>query len=338
MIKEIVEGKTQLFVHAGLPTKRMEVFYNPKKEFDRTLSVKILKELKPKKCLDLLCASGARGIRLMKEAGISDMTFNDANPKAIKLLKKNLKKNGLKARVYNKDACELLYALHEYFDFIDIDPFGSPNPYLEASIRFLKRNGVLAITATDTAALMGVKSKACFRKYHSIAKRHPFMKESGLRILIKHVVETGAEFEYALKPVLAHCTAHYYRTYFIKDPGAKRADALLENIKCLHYCPKCGHRGYKACAHKESISIGPLYAGNINSLHVDDEFIKSLNAEDAYPPWHYTTTELARLFKLSNEPATNELLKKVKGVRAHYEPKGFKTKFDIARIKRIFKK
>ncbi len=324
MMKQVVEGGAKLFVHTGLPSKKMLVFFNPRKDFDRTMSVEVVKHLKPKHCLDLLCASGARGIRLMREAGVTDMTFNDANPEAIKLLKKNLKVNNLKARVFNKNASHLLYDLNEYFDFIDVDPFGSPNPYLESSVRFLQRHGLLAVTATDTAALVGVKPRACMRKYHARSQRHPFMKETGLRILIKHVVETGAEFDFALKPVLAHCTAHYFRAYFIKDLGAGRADSLLREVKFIHYCSECGHRGFKPCRHKQCITLGPVYAGSINSLGINE-----LSEEDSYPPWHYTTTELVKFFKSGDEMRIEGL-----GARVHYNPKGFKTKKSIIKKKR----
>lgn len=321
-MKQIIEGSTKLIVHEGLPTKKMEVFFNPAKSFDRSLSVEIIKELKPKHCLDLLSGGGARGLRLMVEAGITGMTFNDLNPQAVKLLKKNLKLNKLKARVFNKESNQLLYDLGEYFDFIDLDPFGSPNPYLESAIKFTQRHGVLAVTATDTAALNGSKPKACFRKYHSINQRHPFMKETGLRILIKHVVEKGAENDFSIKPIAAHSTAHYYRAYFLKELGAKRTDELLNEIKVIYYCPKCGHRGYEQCIHKECIKLGPIFTGPINPLK-----ISPYHKEDDYSPWHYSTIE----FNYKQEPKMDEILKKHDGIRVHYEPKAFKTNLFLKR-------
>ncbi len=329
-MEEVTEGGTKFYVHAGVPSKKMPVFYNPVKEYDRRISIDAVKSLKPSHCIDLLCASGARGLRLMREAGATDMTFNDSNPQAIKLLRRNLKLNGLKARVFNKDANTLLYDLNEYFDYIDLDPFGSPNPYLETAVRFLQRRGVLAVTATDTAVLVGAKPKTCLRKYHASALRHPFMKETGLRILIKHVVETGAESDFALSPVLSHSTAHYFRAYFIKDLGAKKADELLKRIVYIYYCSKCGKRGFEPCNHKECIKLGPVYAGSINQLGI----LPGLKLEDSFPPWHYTTNELVRLFRLKDEPRIEEVVKNVNGMRCHYEPKGFKTKLAINEIKK----
>lgn len=312
-MKLVTEGGTKLRVYtAEVPSKQMLVFYNPHKEFDRSLSIKVLKKLKPDKALDLLAASGARGIRLMNEAGV-EVVFNDANPLAARHIRRNLKLNKLEATVHNQDANKLLYGLNEYFDYIDLDPFGSPNPYLESCIKYTSRHGVLAVTATDTAALT-VKTRAGRRKYHASIQRHTFMKETGLRVLIKHVVEKGAEHKLAMKPVLAHSTRHYYRAYFKKDLGAGRCDELLKKIKSLYYNPETGYRGYEP----KGIELGPVYTGSINSLGIIPEWKK----EDEYPPWHYNVTELG----YSEEPKMNVILEKYDAIRAHYEPKAFKTK------------
>lgn len=321
----IVEGKTKLKVHsAKIPSKRMPVFYNPAKEFDRSLSVEIVKALKPKKTMDLLAASGARGIRLMNEAGVN-VEFNDINPLAARLVRRNLKLNNLKAVVHNQNANKLLYDLNEYFDFIDLDPFGTPNPYLDACIKHTSRHGVLAVTATDTAALVGARPEAGYRKYHSRLKRHSFMKETGLRLLIKHVVEKGAELELAMKPIISHSTKHYFRAYFKKDLGARKCDELLNNIKPIHYNPKTGYRGLKP--ENGSIELGPVYTGSINSFNIKNDFIKQLNNEDKFPPWHYNVVELG----YSEEPKLKTILKKHDAIRAHYDNKAIKTnkKIDI---------
>ena len=41
------------------------------------------------------------------------------------------------------------------YQWIDIDPFGSPVPFIDSAIQSLARTGVLEVTATDTAALTG---------------------------------------------------------------------------------------------------------------------------------------------------------------------------------------
>ncbi len=321
-MEKIIEGKTEVFVFkSDIPSRKMPVFYNPAKARDRDITVKVIGSLKPKKCLEMLSASGICGIRLIKEAGVDEVVFNDINKDAYKLIKKNLEHNKIKARVFNMDANKLLFHLGESFDYIDIDPFGTPNPYIQNAVRFLKRRGILSITAVDIASMMVFK-EAGLRKYQAHIKRHPFMRETGLRILIKHAIEEAASLEYALEPIFAYASNYYFRVFFRKEIGAKRCDALVKEIKHIYYCPTCGHRGFKKCKH-ESFVLGPIYTGKINRLKIDDEFVKQLNKEDEFPPWHYTTTEFKKERKIS------EIIKKVNGIRCHYNSKGFKTKENL---------
>ena len=68
------------------------------------------------------------------------------------------------------------------FDYIDVDPFGSPNPFLDAAIKRIARDGILAVTATDTAPLCGTYTNACRRKYWAVPLRNELMHEIGIRI------------------------------------------------------------------------------------------------------------------------------------------------------------
>ena len=154
------------------------------------------------------------------------------------------------------------------------------------------------------------------------------MKETGLRVLIKHVIEKGAELELAMKPILAHYTRHYFRAYFKKDLGAGKCDKLLEEIKYIYYNPETGYRGLKK--KRGAIELGPVYTGSINSLGVVPEW----KQEDEYPPWHYNVTEMG----FGEEPKIDVVLKKFKAIRAHYEPKAFKTKLSYDKMKDIIKK
>ena len=44
---------------------------------------------------------------------------------------------------------EFLMENHQKFDFIDIDPFGSPGKFLSSAFHAIKDGGMIAVTATD---------------------------------------------------------------------------------------------------------------------------------------------------------------------------------------------
>lgn len=276
-----------------------------------------------------------------------ELHLNDFNKKAVALIKKNLKLNRLKAKVTNFRADECLIK-SGYFDYIDIDPFGSPNPYLEASIKRLADSGILSVTATDCGALYGTYPEAGFRKYHSWTAKTSYSHELGIRILIKHVIETGAEHETALRPILSHQTLHYFRAYFIANRGVGKCDELLKEIKFFVHCDKCLRRKVvelpiAKCECGNNLKVaGPLYTGDIQNTSILkkmkeinnnpklEKFLDTLIEESKiHAVGFYSMPDIASMTKkaLSKMDITINRLKKkgYKASRTHIEGQGVKT-------------
>jgi tRNA (guanine26-N2/guanine27-N2)-dimethyltransferase len=183
---------------------------------------------------DILAASGIRSIRFVKElpkSKINEIHINDYSRESLKLINENLKINKLnknkKIKVTNEDA-NLFLLNSTGFDYIDIDPFGTPNPFLDSSVRRLSREGILAVTATDTAALSGTYPSACVRKYWAKPLRNEIMHEVGLRILIRKVQLIGAQYDKALVPIFSYSKEHYLRVFFKCEKGKKTVDYVLK--------------------------------------------------------------------------------------------------------------
>jgi len=218
----VLEGKAQIRVpEAEVMTKDLPVFYNPVMHLNRSIAVSLAKVLaKDWKVADILAGSGVRSIRFALELpknACSSFLINDLNPLAVKNIKENLRANKLSKifKVTQGEASSILLD-SESFHYIDIDPFGSPNPFLDASIKRLRHKGILAVTATDTAALCGTAPGACKRKYWATPLRDEAMKEWGVRILARKVQLIGAQYEKSLIPICSHATQHYVRIYFQK--------------------------------------------------------------------------------------------------------------------------
>jgi len=308
----ITEGITKLYVSKGKISKKLPVFYNPSKEFDRDLSVILLKALGKKTVLDLLAASGARGLRLAKEAGCN-IFFNDINSEAIKLIKKNAKLNKIKPiKVTNKRADELLTSTKEKFDFIDIDPFGSPITYVYQAITKLEKDGILAVTATDTAPLYGVYPKTCFRKYGSYPLHVNFGHEIAIRILAKAVIEIAAKQNICIIPIFSHATQHYYRIYF--QASRSYVERVLDKIGFIYFCRKCRNRFATKFLHKEKCTCGnqlewtgPLYIGNLWDTTLVEEMMKHLNPATAVAELTKGKTTLTQVLRGKKVPYGNVL-------------------------------
>jgi tRNA (guanine26-N2/guanine27-N2)-dimethyltransferase len=274
------------------------VFYNPVMELNRDLAVLAIQAYQKMVKRELficepLAGCGVRGIRFAKEVkGVKKILINDINEKAYQLAKYNVKINGLEklVTVKNEDA-NLLLARHgaprKRFDVIDIDPFGSPVPFLDSAIRALRDGGLLALTATDMAPLCGVHPKACIRKYGGKPLRTEYCHELAVRLLIGCLATTSAKHEMGIKVLFSHSTDHYIRVYAVLLHGAKNADKSLQNMGYILHCFNCFHRETAKASLAYGLSLkcpecgskmdyaGPLWLGKI----ADKDFLKKMRME-----------------------------------------------------------
>ena len=112
-LKTVKEGSTILSVPS--PEEYEDpahgpVFYNPKMEFDRSLSVRVLNELLEEgmKIADILTGTGARAIRYANEGKNFEVWANDVQPSAIKMCEKNADLNKVKVKTSVDEANHFL--------------------------------------------------------------------------------------------------------------------------------------------------------------------------------------------------------------------------------------
>lgn len=90
--------------------------------------------------IDALSASGLRTIRFLKQLeGVNIVYANDISPASHKLMRDNFDLNNLqqdKLKMTMEDANLLLINQKKniLFDLIDLDPYGSVVPFLDASV------------------------------------------------------------------------------------------------------------------------------------------------------------------------------------------------------------
>lgn len=267
------------------------VFYNPLMKTCRDIAVLALKSYqnivnRKLNVSEPLTGCGIRGIRFAKEVeGVDAVYINDLNERAYKMAKYNVQLNNLADRVFvaNEDANLFLskYAApNKRFDFIDIDPFGSPIPYIDSAVRALRNGGLLALTATDMAPLCGVYPRVALRKYGGLSLRTEYSQEIAVRLLAGCLATKAAKHNIGIKILFSHSTDHYARLYASINYGAKKADEALEKMGYILHCFKCFHREIRhgfpliglngKCAECGSTLkvAGPLWLGKI----VDKEF------------------------------------------------------------------
>ncbi len=349
-LAKVREGVTELLVpegfnRSGPGTRSGEVFYNRQMEFGRDISVIFGREVfrEGQRILDGLAATGARGLRLANECGVrADFILNDRDLRAAVLMKQNAELNSLgHVEVQCSDLRSLL--ADQQFDYIDIDPFGTPIDFIDAAIQSCSNGGVVAITATDTAPLYGTYPKTCIRRYGARSARSPFAHESGLRILAGYMVREAAKHDRAAEPLLCYHADHYFRLYVKITNGAARADAAIKKMGHAYFNRKTLARGVSD-ERMSKVDAGPLWTGPLFSRELVrsmkatgdlgtaarcSKFLETLREETAGPPCYYGMDELAKKTKLAPPKLVDfvEHLRKAgaEGTRTHFDPKGLKT-------------
>ena len=182
-----------------------DVFYNPVQEFNRDLTIAVIQNFidtsnreksKEKgdegvKILEGLAASGLRSIRFAKElTGVARIVANDWSRQAVESIERNAEHNKVRHLVepHNGDAALLMYqhkAPKEKFDVIDLDPYGSPTPFLDGAVQAVTEGGLLCVTATDMAVLCGNSPETCYTKYGAISLKTKSCHEFAVRILLQ---------------------------------------------------------------------------------------------------------------------------------------------------------
>lgn len=304
----IKEGKALLYIPDpaqaiaphGIEPAWLEVFYNPRMVFNRDLSVIALSvyrdHIAPVKdfyIAEPLTATGVRPIRYAIEVnGDLKLVAGDIDECAVSFARDNVRLNGLDevVAVYHKDARELLYATRWILDrpplVVDIDPFGSPAPYLDAAISMIGNKGLLAVTATDLAVLEGSKHRAALRKYGVSIRKTPESKEIGIRVLLGYIARIAASHDKAIYPLLSYYADHYIRLYVQILRGARRADRMLkESLGYAYHCPS-ERRTYltrdppSCTGHESPVQIGPLWTSQLNDASFIDKLIHEASARE----------------------------------------------------------
>jgi len=362
-LQSITEGTTSLLIYPHHdrqrgPAKKEQVpFYNPAMELNRDLSIVLIQWLvrnhpKQFQVLDGLAASGIRGFRIAHQVkGNVVVSINDWSTIAYDLMLQNLAKTNLSNVSILHEDVHVLLSKHRY-DYVDIDPFGTPAIYIDSAIRGLRHHGILAVTATDTATLCGVYPVVCRRRYGSNPHHSQMMHEIGLRILIGFIARTAATHDIGITPLLSYTTDHYMRVYIRLNRKITDANKSMNNVQTI----SSSQLAFQKDSTKKK--IGPLWMGTIQdqtTLHGLYEtlpyipcgsekhmitLLELLTDEAEAPPFFYTVNSIASYLNIS--PPSRKTLFTVfedhdHGIwRTHIDPTGFKTDANEKEIIEIF--
>ncbi|KAJ1657864.1 RNA methyltransferase tRNA(m5U54)methyltransferase [Dispira simplex] len=198
--------------------------------------------------LEALSATGLRSIRYAKEIPqVRWVVANDLEPDAVKSIRRNVEYNQLdetKVRPNLGDACAVMYAARgdtrQQFHVVDLDPYGTASPFLDAAVQAVTDGGLLCVTCTDLAVLAGSNyPEVCFAKYGGTPVKAGFCHEMALRLLLHAIQTSAARYKRYIVPMIS-CSIDFYIRVFVRVyTGPAQVKKSMANVGVVYTCPGC---------------------------------------------------------------------------------------------------
>jgi tRNA (guanine26-N2/guanine27-N2)-dimethyltransferase len=210
---QVTEGKATILF------PKDHVFYNPVQQFNRDLTIAVIRTwseapqtkaqlrqaayqerktqtstdhevtneaIEPKiegrrvTILEALSASGLRAIRFALEIPNAKVVYaNDMSADAVAAINRNIAHNKIpegKMSVSCSDANALMYSRQtKRVDVIDLDPYGTAAPFIDAAIQALASDALVCVTCTDMSVLAGPAfPEKCYANYGGVPVKQEY--------------------------------------------------------------------------------------------------------------------------------------------------------------------
>eukprot|EP00916_Digyalum_oweni_P021867 GHVL01036210.1.p1 GENE.GHVL01036210.1~~GHVL01036210.1.p1 ORF type:complete len:586 (-),score=88.05 GHVL01036210.1:216-1973(-) len=124
-------------------------------------------------------------------------------------------------------------------DIIDIDPYGSAAPFIDAAVQSVADGGMLCVTSTDMAVLCGNHSEVSFYRYGGTPLKARYMHEMALRLLIHLLNSSAARYGRACIPLLCASVDFYIRVFVQVRQQTSEVKKHSTNTAQVYQCCQC---------------------------------------------------------------------------------------------------
>ncbi|KAK0508482.1 hypothetical protein JMJ35_008758 [Cladonia borealis] len=197
--------------------------------------------------LDALSATGLRALRYAKEIPMATLiTANDLSHSASASIKLNVEYNKVSDKVIPNtgDAIEHMRRAASrgpdspgLYHVIDLDPYGTAAPFLDAALQALVDGGFLCITCTDSGvfASLGYLEKT-YSLYGGLPLKGAHAHEGGLRLILHAIATSAARYGIAIEPLLSLSIDFYIRVFVRIHRSPANVKFLASKTMMVYNC------------------------------------------------------------------------------------------------------
>lgn len=306
--------------------------------------------------LETMAGCGVRSLRYALEAQVDRLVVSDADPDLQPLLQQNLAAIARDRLQLRSEPARRLFAeafaQQQFYDFVDVDAFGTASEHLASCWDAVKVGGCLYFTATDGRSLSGHDRDLAFRAYGVWARSHPSIPEQGLRLLIAALQHQAWQRGFGIQPLVSYFAGQAFRVLIRLLPTTSK----LSQQGWLGYCHHCGQYQVRPWRQLSPTALqcpedgqplalsGPLWIGPLHDVTYLQalrqqaiawdwmaiaDLIQQFEAEATLPPYCYTLGEIGRRGR-QDPPARSRLIQALQAAgftatSSHTQPQTFKT-------------
>ena len=197
--------------------------------------------------LDALSATGLRALRYAKEIPMAtSITANDLSHSASASIKLNVEYNTVTEKVIPNtgDAIEHMRRAATrgpdspgLYHVIDLDPYGTAAPFLDAALQATVDGGLLCITCTDSGvfASLGYLEKT-YSQYGGLPLKGAHAHEGGLRLVLHAIATSAARYGIAIEPLLSLSIDFYIRVFVRIHRSPAEVKFLASKTMMVYNC------------------------------------------------------------------------------------------------------
>jgi tRNA (guanine26-N2/guanine27-N2)-dimethyltransferase len=276
------EKKAKLHRKKSIRKEQSELVDNPvgkeptaatstaKEELDATTNA----HARPKfTILDALSATGLRALRYTLELPmVTSATANDMDPSAVDSIRRNIEYNKQHSSSSNPEELSGAEAVsriqpslgnaqhHMYsvlsppssaqgdrprsakYEVIDLDPYGTAVPFLDAAVQAVTDGGLLCVTCTDAGVWASTGySEKCYSLYGGLPVKAEWSHEAGLRLILHSIATSAAKYGMYIEPLLSLSIDFYARVWVRIKHGPAQVKKLASSTMIVYNCDEgCG--------------------------------------------------------------------------------------------------
>ncbi|KAF9779174.1 N2 N2-dimethylguanosine tRNA methyltransferase [Thelephora terrestris] len=211
--------------------------------------------------LEALSATGLRAIRYAKEIPLVKYVIaNDLSNAATEVMRKNVDINGFsekpadpdvpgskptpaKVVVNEGDACALMYnhrADGSRVDVVDLDPYGTAAPFIDAAVQSVNDSGLLCVTCTDLSVLATTNyPEKSFANYGGVSLKAEYCHEAALRLVLHSLSTSAARYGRYIEPLLSLSIDFYVRLFVRVGSSPAEVKKVSSKISTYYVCSGC---------------------------------------------------------------------------------------------------